>query len=98
MMLIKLAFRNLLHNRRRTYITATAIGLGLACLILLDGFIIGFEQNTIKNVTTTFFGRAQIHHPNFKIYQEVEYLVKNLDEVETQLKSNSKVAFIPKEL
>ena len=37
LLFLKLAWRNVLRNRRRTLIAGTAIGLGLAAMIFTDG-------------------------------------------------------------
>ena len=58
---IKLAWRNIFRNTRRTVIAGTAIGLGLACLLFFDSFIIGLEYNMIRSATGSFLGQAQIH-------------------------------------
>jgi ABC-type lipoprotein release transport system permease subunit len=78
---IKLAWRNVLRNKRRTFIAGSAIGLGLACLILTDALIIGMEHNMIHSATASFLGEAQIHRDGFRQEWEVDKTIKHLDNV-----------------
>ena len=59
--LIKLAWRNIFRNKRRTFIAATAIGIGLAALIFVDALMIGMSENMVRTATGSFLGDAQIH-------------------------------------
>ena len=70
--LIKLAWRNLFRNTRRTFIAGTAIGIGLAALIFVDALWIGMEENMIRIATSSFLGDGQIHQEDFRQTQEVE--------------------------
>ncbi len=82
---IKLAWRNIFRNKRRTIIASIAIGVGLASLIFTDALIIGMEDNMVRSATASFLGEAQIHHKDFRDTQEVEKTVNNLDEVVANL-------------
>lgn len=85
-LLIKLAWRNLFRNKRRTTIAGVAIGLGLASLIFVDALIIGMEKNMIKSATSSFIGEGQIHREGFRETQEVELTINHLDSLLEQLK------------
>ncbi|NUM75680.1 ABC transporter permease, partial [candidate division KSB1 bacterium] len=63
---LKLAWRNLFRNRRRSFLAGTAIGTGLAALIFVDALIIGMERNMIKSATASFLGEGQIHRQGFR--------------------------------
>jgi ABC-type lipoprotein release transport system permease subunit len=75
MLLIKLAWRNLFRNKRRTFIAGTAIGLGLAALIFIDALMIGMVDNYIHNATASFMGEAQILREGFRETSEVELTI-----------------------
>ena len=85
MILIKLAWRNIFRNKRRTFIAATAIGIGLAALIFVDAFMIGMSENMVQTATSTFLGDAQIHRVGFRDAQEVSLTIQALDEVTERL-------------
>ncbi len=83
---IKLAWRNMFRNKRRTIIASIAIAIGLAALILSMAVMRGMESNMIKSATASFLGEAQIHGETFREAQEVEETVRNLDRVTAELK------------
>ena len=81
LILIKLAWRNIFRNKRRTIIAATAIGIGLAALIFVDALMIGMADNMVRTATASFLGDAQIHRAGFRDVQEVSLTIQALDEV-----------------
>ena len=83
--LIKLAWRNIFRNKRRTLIAATAIGIGLAALIFVDALMIGMTENMVRTATASFLGDAQIHREGFRDAQEVSLTIQALDEVTESL-------------
>ena len=44
---IKLAWRNIFRNKRRTIISGLAIAIGLASLIYVDALYIGMKNNIV---------------------------------------------------
>ena len=81
LILIKLAWRNLFRNKRRTIIASIAIGIGLAALIFADALWVGMEQNMVKTATASFLGDGQIHRKDFRETQTVEMTINQLDNV-----------------
>ena len=81
LILVKLAWRNIFRNKRRTLIAATAIGIGLAALIFIDALMIGMTENMVRTATASFLGDAQIHREGFRDAQEVSLTIQALDEV-----------------
>jgi ABC-type lipoprotein release transport system permease subunit len=86
---IKLAWRNIFRNKRRSFIAGTAIGIGLASLIFVDALIIGMERNMIHSATSSFLGEGQIHREGFRKTQEVEKTINRLDWVVSNLKQET---------
>lgn len=84
---LKLAWRNIFRNKRRTFITGVAIGVGLACLIFVDAVIIGFEKNMIHTATASFLGEGQIHREDFRDLQSVELTIEDLEGVTGRLEA-----------
>ena len=84
---IKLAWRNVFRNKRRTLIAGFAIGLGIASLIFFDALIVGMEDNMVKSATSSFYGEAQIHQKDFRLTQEVDKTINNLERVVNSLES-----------
>jgi ABC-type lipoprotein release transport system permease subunit len=82
---MKLAWRNLFRNKRRSFIAGTAIGIGLASLIFVDALVIGMKNNMIRSATASFMGDGQIHAEGFRQTQEVDNTIHREEWVETQL-------------
>jgi ABC-type lipoprotein release transport system permease subunit len=87
----KLAWRNIFRNKRRTYITGTAIAIGLAALIFLDALYIGMANNMIASATASFTGEGQIHARDFIETQDANKTISALDKVESELGRDSRV-------
>ncbi|NEI25222.1 ABC transporter permease, partial [Rhizobium leguminosarum] len=49
MMLLPLAVRNVLRNRRRSAITISSIAIGLAAMIFNWGFTAGMNREMVEN-------------------------------------------------
>jgi ABC-type lipoprotein release transport system permease subunit len=86
----KLAFRNLGRNKSRSLLSALAVGVGMALLLLmvsvLEGEMTGALQNTIRLQS----GHLQIRPESFeegKISLKWEDLISDPDQVAQQIKS-----------
>ena len=91
LILVKLAWRNIFRNKRRTLIAAAAIGIGLTALIFIDAFMIGMEETMIRTATASFLGDAQIHREGFRDEQEASMTIQALDEVTASLAEETSV-------
>lgn len=92
MIYIKLAWRNLFRNTRRTVIAGIAIGIGLASLIFMDAIILGTKQHMIDTVTSSFIGHGQIQARGFDREQEVEKTIAHADRVLQKLDKDARVS------
>lgn len=63
---VKLAWRNLWRNWRRTTIALIAIVLGLILLLFMEGLIRGSDQAIFGNAVRLYGGNIQIHAPGFR--------------------------------
>lgn len=90
---VKLAWRNLFRNKRRSFIAGTAIGIGLASLIFVDALMIGMEENMIESGTASFLGEGQIHREGFRKTQEVERTIQQAEKVLSSLKQETVVEY-----
>ena len=80
-LLLKLAWRNVLRNRRRTLLSGFAVGITLASLMLIDALYLGMMDSMIRTATDTFLGQGQIHAKGFRDTFEVENIIKNSDTI-----------------
>lgn len=85
MIFVKLGFKNLARNKRRTILAGLAVGLGLASLILADGIWKGMIENMVTNVTSTYIGDAQVHHSKFGESYEAQYILKDPQVLEEKI-------------
>jgi putative ABC transport system permease protein len=63
--LVRMAWRNVWRNKRRTLIAVVAIALGLVFLAFMDGSIAGFQQAIFGNAVRLQGGNVQIHAPGY---------------------------------
>ncbi len=87
----KLAWRNIFRNKRRTYITGTAIAIGLAALIFLDALYIGMANNMIASATASFTGEGQVHAKGFLDTQDADKTIAGLDGIEARLAKDPRI-------
>tara|TARA_Y100001970_G_scaffold187104_1_gene227634 strand:- start:1096 stop:2307 length:1212 start_codon:yes stop_codon:yes gene_type:complete len=64
-MLIKLAWRNIWRNKKRSLITISAIFIAVFLCIILRGLQLGMYDNMINNVVGSYSGYIQIHSKGF---------------------------------
>lgn len=65
MLLGRLAWCNVLRNRRRSAITVLSIAIGLAALTFIWAFIDGMNQQMIQNSTRFLTGDMQVHQRGY---------------------------------
>jgi ABC-type lipoprotein release transport system permease subunit len=87
MLMLKLAWRNSLRNKRRTFLAALAIGIGLAGLIFADAIYVGMTENMIKTATSTFMGDGQITHKDFRDTFDAKNTIKDISVIRKKLQS-----------
>ncbi len=63
---IKMAWRNMWRNWRRTLIATIAIVLGMILLIFMDAIIRGSDQAIYANAVRLYGGNVQVHAPGFR--------------------------------
>jgi ABC-type lipoprotein release transport system permease subunit len=64
--LLRMAWRNVWRNKRRTLIALIAIALGLVFLTFMDGAIAGFQQAIFGNAVRLQGGNVQVHVPGYR--------------------------------
>ncbi|GAA5188753.1 ABC transporter permease [Ferrimonas gelatinilytica] len=78
-MLMKLAWRNLWRQKRRTLLTAAALALALALSLFMRSIQEGSYANNIDNAARFATGLVQIQHPGFQQSQSIDDLVPMAD-------------------
>lgn len=62
---LRLAWRNVWRQRRRTFLIAAGMGVTMAMLVFYDGLIGGFEQAIYGNAIQLLGGNIQVHAPGY---------------------------------
>ena len=84
---LRLAWRNIFRNTRRTFLAGSAIGVGIAAMMLADGFMRGMVEGMVKSATESYMGHAQAHAPEFRKSMEVEKTFTGLPEIRKKVAS-----------
>ncbi len=74
-MLVKIAWRNVWRNRRRSLLTLAASSFGLAVLIFYFAFSDGIHTQMINNATRTSLGHIQIFAHNYRADRVIEHAI-----------------------
>ena len=62
---LRLAWRDVWRQRRRTFLIAIGMGVTMALLVIYDGLIGGFEQAIYGNAIQLLGGNIQVHAPGY---------------------------------
>jgi ABC-type lipoprotein release transport system permease subunit len=62
---LRIAWRNVWRQRRRTFLIAIGMGVTMAMLVFYDGLIMGFEQAIYGNAIQLLGGNVQVHAPGY---------------------------------
>lgn len=67
-MILKLAFRNLIGAGLRTVLNAIVLSLAFVAIILIQGLLVGMNQQIADAVTRTEYGDGQFWHEKYNPY------------------------------
>ena len=88
-MLIKIAWRNVWRNKRRSFITIAAIFIAIFLAIIMRSLQLGMYDNMIKNVVGSFSGYFQLHSKGYwedknidNSYEIAKSTIDNIKEIE----------------
>jgi ABC-type lipoprotein release transport system permease subunit len=88
--LLKLAFRNLGRNRRRSILSALAVSMGLALLVLMRGFVVGEMRGAMENTIQLESAHLQIRAAGYdeeKVSLDWKNLVEDPQQIVAQLEA-----------
>ena len=88
---LKMAWRNIFRNRKRTFLTGLIIGIGLASIMFTDAIVVGMKENMINSVTSSFLGDAQIHLEGFQDSYDTDMTIKNRPQLVSRLQEDRAV-------
>jgi ABC-type lipoprotein release transport system permease subunit len=85
MLFLKIGFRNLWKNSKRTLIACMAVGVGIAALIFVDGLLIGTNENMIVSATNGLLSQGQIQNKEYELTGDPKFVIKGIADVRTRL-------------
>lgn len=74
---LRLCWKNIWRNRRRTLITVNAIGLGVMALVFLRNYYDSFHEQVIHNVIRYHSGHVAVAIKNFEKNSATQLYIKN---------------------
>ncbi len=82
---LRVAWRNLGRNRRRTLLAAGAIALGQITLVFVSGLMAGSFHQTMQTITGPLIGHVQVQHPQWLDERAPDLFVDHRAEVCKQI-------------
>lgn len=92
-MLIKLAWRNLWRQKRRTLLTASALALALFLSLMTRCLQEGSYSSNIENAARFYTGLIQLQNPNFRESQSIDELLPQSDEFIEPVRSHPNIQY-----
>ena len=97
MLLLKIAFRNIFRQKRRTILTILSMLGGFVMAAVFIGWADGSYNNIIDNFTRHNFGHIQIHEKNYLDRPSLYKTVNHYSEISRQLQSLEEIdSFTPR--
>lgn len=84
-MLLKLAWRNLWRNTRRSLIVLGSIVVGVSVIIFYDAIVVAFLNQSLSNQIGTHTAHIQINRAGFNDNKTVQNFLPNFEAVESVL-------------
>jgi ABC-type lipoprotein release transport system permease subunit len=88
-MISRIAWRNILRNKRRSFILITSIVVGVLGLVFTEGFAVGMMQQMLTNQIGADAGYIQIHKKGYQSDPTLENSMTDPAEVRSVLRSDS---------
>ncbi len=91
-MILKLAWRNIWRNKRRSLITAASVLFALFFALIMRSMQLGAYENMIRNVVGVSTGYIQVHAKDFWDEKTLEYSMERNPSLEQKILSTEGVA------
>ena len=76
--MLRLAWRNVWRNGRRSLINVAAMGFGLAAIMFGQSMIKSLQAQLIEKATGTITGHIQIQNRNIKYYKIPDKMIEDI--------------------
>lgn len=98
MMLLRLAWRNIWRNSRRSLIVLCSIVVGMAATVFTDSFYRGFMKQMFENQLGSHTSHIQIHARGFNDNKVVQNSMADYRRVISTLESHPNVAYLSRRI
>lgn len=98
MMLLRLAWRNIWRNRRRSSIILTSIVIGVTAMLFTDSLMRGFMNQMFQNQLGAHTSHMQIHAAGFHDNKTVQNFMPRPDSIVTILEADQRVLHVSRRI
>lgn len=88
---LRIAWRNLGRNKKRTALAVTAIAVGQLAFLAAAALVTGYVEQFFESVTGPMVGHIQIHRPGWRDDRPVDLTLANVDQTLRQIKRDPNV-------
>jgi len=88
---IRIAWRNLGRNRRRTLLAVGAIALGQLTLVFVNALMAGSFNEMVDTITGPFIGHVQIRHPEWAEERALDLVIDDAGALVAELRALAEV-------
>ena len=93
-LLIKLAWRNIFRNKKRSIITIISVFIAVFLALFIRSMQLGMYDSVIKNVAGNYTGYMQLHAKGYWDDRTLENAFLSDDSLLTTIKTNPKITFL----
>ncbi len=83
---LRIAWRNLGRNKRRTLLALGAIALGQLTLVSVNGMMAGWYEQILQTITGPLLGHVQVHHKDWREERATDLYIDHLSEVKAEIR------------
>jgi len=85
-MLLKISWRNIWRQKKRSLIVMSSIVVGTAAVLMMDSFSMGFVYQQLNNQISSHVGHFQINSKGYNANKVIKNRIKHPSEIEKKLK------------
>ena len=84
-MFLRIAWRNVFRNRRRSFVVITSVAIGMGGALFMNVFMMGMASQMTHAAINSYLGHVQVHKKGFADNPVVKNSMTNADSVENVL-------------